>query len=77
MQEFIFGENAEEVASVLKKKIPYCINSDLEQILKEIQREFTRGVILFSPGAQSFDRFSSFEERGAYFNKIAKQIFNF
>ena len=75
---YLWGENAEEVAYVLRKqKIPYCINSDLEQILKEIQREFTRGVILFSPGAQSFDRFSSFEERGAYFNKIAKQIFNF
>ncbi|HRS30994.1 MAG TPA: hypothetical protein P5546_06670, partial [Bacilli bacterium] len=75
---YLWGENAEEVASVLRKqKIPYCINSDLEQILKEILREFTRGVILFSPGAQSFDRFSSFEERGAYFNKIAKQIFNF
>ena len=47
------------------------IKKSLEKIL-ELTTLFKKSVILFSPGGSSFDQFSSFEERGRYFNKLIK-----
>ena len=44
-------------------------------IKKEIKNDTSLKTILFSPAAASFDQFKNFEDRGFYFNKIAKNIF--
>lgn len=74
---YLWGENAEEFIPVLREqKIDYDVNADLEKILTDIINNHSQAVILFSPGAQSFDRFASFEERGEYFNKTVQKIFS-
>lgn len=49
------------------------IKKSLEKIL-ELTTIFEKNVILFSPGGSSFDQFSSFEDRGNYFNKTVESI---
>ena len=43
-------------------------------VIKDIKNDnSTKKIILFSPAAASFDSFKNFEDRGKYFNQLAKR----
>ena len=50
----------------------------LKKVLFDIKKEKNKKhyIILFSPAAASFDSFKNFEDRGKYFNNLAKKIIN-
>ncbi len=75
--EFVIltGENAEELNSYLKKKgllMPVTIVEDLGAAVR-LADGYGKDTLL-SPGATSYDRFKSFEERGDVF---ASEVFDF
>lgn len=74
----ITGENANMVSSNLsqnKSPIPVIISDTLEDALsKAYQLAKPHYVILFSPGAKSFDKYKNYQERGLHFKKIVNNI---
>ncbi len=60
-----FGESAPVLTDLLKE-----FNVTTLQSLKHFNKEKIQGSILFSPGCESFDEFSDFEERGEFFSQI-------
>ena len=68
----ICGENKEKLKEYFEKnKIDYDIYSSLKEALNN-KNDFYKNdidVILFSPGAPSFDQFKNFEARGRFFKK--------
>ena len=72
---FIFGKHAKEIESCVEhpKKLVY---DSLEDLLRLIKGENNYKNILFSPGYPSGDDFSSFIERGEYFNFLVKKYLN-
>ena len=72
---FIFGKHAKEIESCIEhpKKLVY---DSLEDLLRLIKGENNYKNILFSPGYPSGDDFSSFIERGEYFNFLVKKYLN-
>lgn len=47
----------------------------LEKIIKIASKEIKKGVLLFSPGAASFEKFKNEFDRGHQFNKLVKKYF--
>ena len=47
----------------------------MKNLNKNIKKDNSKKVIIFSPSAASFDQFKNFEERGKFFNKIIKNKF--
>ncbi len=47
----------------------------LEEIIKTVSKEIKNGVIVFSPGAASFEKFKNEFDRGNQFNKFIKKYF--
>lgn len=71
------GDNKEELFNYFNSKnikvIKYeTLNECLQNITNHLESVDT---ILFSPGAQSYDQFKSFEERGLYFKKTISKYF--
>ena len=79
IKAFVYGKDRNFLINLLPNKISYESSSTLNKIIKilknYIQKDNTRKVILFSPSAASFDQFKNFEDRGKFFNKIIKVIF--
>ena len=44
----------------------------MKNLIKNINKDDTKKVILFSPSAASFDQFKNFEDRGKFFNNLIK-----
>ena len=72
----VFGENRNEIALSADR---YNIHVEvLDTIENGVDRAFELAKalcaenLLFSPASKSFDRFSSYEERGRYFDKLVK-----
>ena len=80
IKAYIYGKDRNFFINSLPNKIPYKSSSTLTKIMKNlnnnIKNDNTKKVIIFSPSAASFDQFKNFEERGKFFNKIIKNIFN-
>lgn len=71
----IYGENKNKIkkALVKVKKIDIKICSDLPgcvSLAKKIAPQCGAGIVLFSPGAASFDMFRDYAERGQQFKKL-------
>lgn len=67
----IEGPDSDKFVEFFKKiNIPYFVYDNLENIIKATKT--MNGVILFSPLGTSFDRFSGYLERGAYFDSLLK-----
>ena len=62
---YCYGENKELINKLIKCKIFISLKDVIENL--DIKKKL---VILFSPAAQSFDQFSSYEERGETFKKL-------
>ncbi len=71
----ICGENREEIANAIKDaSIPIYVKDDFEEAAKlALSLSYSVGALLFSPASTSFDRFSSFEERGRVFKEIIQK----
>ncbi len=75
---YIFGKNKKKFLSDLNNKIKIKKFSNLKKawltVIKDIKNDnSTKKIILFSPAAASFDSFKNFEDRGKYFNQLAKR----
>ena len=69
------GECASEVHSALLGYAPgECVGKLLDAVLVAASIAKTGDTVLLSPSATSFDEFSSFEERGDYFEELVKSI---
>ncbi len=79
IKAFVYGKDRNFLINLLRNKISYKSSSTLSKIIKilknYIKKDNTRKVILFSPSAASFDQFKNFEDRGKFFNKIIKVMF--
>jgi UDP-N-acetylmuramoylalanine--D-glutamate ligase len=80
IKAFIIGKSPEFFVKKIKKKIPYKISYNIDNALKDIFNETKKKkesqlTILLSPGAASYDQFSNFEERGAYFKNLILKKF--
>jgi len=79
IKAYIIGLNKKYFVNQFRNKIKFRYFGNLKKamiaIKKEIKNDISLKTILFSPAAASFDQFKNFEDRGFYFNKIAKNIF--
>lgn len=63
-----FGQSAEKIYNAAKNYTEAVLQEDIDKAIEIAQEKVSNGgVLLFSPGCASWDRFSSFEERGEYF----------
>ena len=81
IKAFVYGKNKKFFNKELKNKIEFQNFDNIENALKKIlfmikKERSKKKIILFSPSAASFDTFNNFEERGMYFNKLIKKLFN-
>ena len=79
IKAFAYGKDRNYLINSLPNQISYESSSTLNNIMKilnnNIKSDNTKKVILFSPSAASFDQFKNFEDRGKFFNKIIKVMF--
>ena len=79
IKAFVYGKDRNLLVNSLPSKIIYRSSSTLKNILinlnNKIKKDNKKKVILFSPSAASFDQFKNFEDRGKFFNKIIKVMF--
>lgn len=71
------GENGRRFFEIASKKgLDVSLAADVEKGVEtavDFAKNSTAKTILFSPASKSFDSFSSYEERGKYFDKIVKE----
>jgi len=71
----ITGQNANEIRKHVEGHVRLDIAGNLEEAVNYALRNASPGdVLLFSPGAKSFDSYSSYIERGLHFNRIIREI---
>ncbi len=78
----LIGENKKKIHKALKNiKTPILYAKTLNEALanaykeaKKILNQHDRAVVLFSPGATSFDMFQDYRDRGAQFKKIVSTL---
>ena len=58
--------------SKIKYKYFTNLKNAISKIKVEIKNDKKNKTILFSPSAASFDQYKNFEQRGEYFNKLAR-----
>jgi len=67
---YFYGENRLEMHNFFSKKAYASYTYEtLDEVFANLNTKDAK-ILLFSPGSLSFDQFSSYEERGKYFNKI-------
>lgn len=78
---FLEGDASEEIKSYLPNHDSQFTKvrgtySDLEELLVDVKKEIKKGgVILFSPGATSFNLFQNEFDRGRRFSEAVKKVF--
>jgi UDP-N-acetylmuramoylalanine--D-glutamate ligase len=77
---FLSGDATEEIIKNLKEKnatvLKYGPFEDLKTLLNQVKEEAESGdVVLFSPGATSFNLFHNEFDRGRKFNEAVKEVF--
>jgi len=77
IKSYIIGKHIFFFKNKLKNKIKFLVSKNLKKavidaIKDSILNKNKKNVILFSPGAASFDQFENFEKRGEVFKKLSK-----
>jgi len=72
----LYGANRDKIKDVLKDEVPIkMVNGPLEKVVELVSRQARAGdIVIFSPGAASFDMFTNYQERGDIFSEIVKNI---
>lgn len=70
----LFGENKEKIKKAIEGTVRIKMAKDLEDAVRKALASLQKGgVLIFSPGAASFDMFANYKERGKRFTAIAKE----
>lgn len=71
----LVGESAERMQGAFSGRAPIRRASDMQDAVR-VALELARpdGVVLLSPGASSFDRYTGFEQRGDHFRSIVRGL---
>ncbi len=68
---YFIGECSEKFEKILSKHYHCVLCHNLENAVNmAFQNAISPSVILFSPGAASFDQYQNFTERGNHFKKL-------
>ncbi|MDP3991578.1 MAG: UDP-N-acetylmuramoyl-L-alanine--D-glutamate ligase [Candidatus Colwellbacteria bacterium] len=71
----IFGENKKKIQLALDKVAKTKPTKDLKSAIKiAFQAAKSGDIVIFSPGAASFDMFKNYKDRGKGFTRIVKKI---
>lgn len=75
----LIGENKNKIRESIRKTLARIVDAKtleeaVKSAVKELRETPTEGVVLFSPGAASFDMFLNYADRGDKFKRIAKQV---
>ena len=71
----LFGENKKKIHLALDKVAKTKTAKDLKSAVKTaLQGAKSGDIIIFSPGAASFDMFENYKARGKEFERIVKKI---
>mgnify|MGYP001559976176 CR=1 FL=1 len=74
IQVFLFGENQNKIfEAIAGAGVPVKICRDLEAAVAEAVQKHPE-IVLFSPGAASFDMFKNYEDRGERFKNIVRSL---
>ena len=73
---FLIGEAADRLAGELEGRVTFEACGDLEHAMAAASKAAAgrNAVVLLSPACASFDQFSSFEERGRRFCRLAAAL---
>jgi len=72
---YITGDTIPQMREAWQGKLPMTIEEDFAQSVRRAFEDAQHGEsVVLSPACASFDRFSSFEERGDYFKKIVWEL---
>lgn len=74
---FLIGDSTDEIKKLMKdEKLLAGTYDNLEKLLKDVKKAASKGdVVLFSPGATSFNLFKNEFDRGRKFNEAVRKVF--
>ncbi len=71
-----FGENAKKLRETFHDAVEVKTFKNLEEVFRFLKGYPLKGKrVLFSPGAASFDLYSSYAERGKHFDRLLEEFF--
>lgn len=73
---YCFGESGKALEAIFSEHVLTCYRTELEEIVKLINRQEEGGVVLFSPAYPSFDQFLNYVDRGNKFKAYCQQYFS-
>ncbi len=72
----LVGESADRMRGVFAGHAPIRVAESMEAAVRTaLELARPAGVVLLSPGASSFDRYTGFEQRGDHFRAIVRSLF--
>jgi UDP-N-acetylmuramoylalanine--D-glutamate ligase len=72
---YLIGEASQRIKSIWEGIVPIHLSSSLEDAITSIHSVAKNGeAVVMSPGCSSFDMFKNYEERGAIFRRLVKEL---
>jgi UDP-N-acetylmuramoylalanine--D-glutamate ligase len=72
---YLIGEAAQRIKSIWDGIVPIHMASSLEDAISSIHTDAKKGdAVVMSPGCSSFDMFKNYEERGAIFRQLVRNL---
>lgn len=72
---YLIGEASQRIKSIWDGIVPIYLSSSLEDAVTSIHAVAKNGdAVVMSPGCSSFDMFKNYEERGAIFRRLVKEL---
>jgi UDP-N-acetylmuramoylalanine--D-glutamate ligase len=71
----LFGENKEKIKKAIGDATAVKVTTSLERAVRAALKEAKPSeVVIFSPGATSFDMFDNYRERGKEFDRVVRNL---
>ncbi|MDP3980804.1 MAG: UDP-N-acetylmuramoyl-L-alanine--D-glutamate ligase [Chlamydiota bacterium] len=72
---YFYGEDRHMLSSMFASVCPVYQARDMDTVAHVLSRDIQKGdVVLLSPGLQSFDQFTNFEERGYFYKACVSRL---